>query len=269
MKILITGYKGFIGKNIIPALSDHQLSFYEWGEPTPTIKGRDLVIHLGAISSTTETNVEKVMRQNYDFSILLLSECIKHGVDLQYSSSASVYGSGREFKEDSPMGPGSPYAWSKYLFDRHITKLLKTQHNLPVIHGFRYFNVFGPGEEHKGDQASPQHKFEQQAKNTGVIKLFENSGNYRRDFVPVQTVIDVHKKFFSIRESGIWNVGTGIATSFQEVAENIAKKYNAQIEYIPMPDSVKGQYQTYTRADITKLTNTLNNSPHSVIKLAV
>jgi len=122
-----------------------------------------------------------------------------------------------------------------------------------VIQGFRYFNVYGPHEDHKGEQASPYHKFTEQAKRSGVIQLFEGSENFKRDFVPVNTVTDVHKLFFNVKESGIWNVGTGVAKSFQEVAEEIAKEYNARIEYIPIPDNIKNQYQTYTCADLTKI----------------
>ena len=250
MNILITGYRGFIGQNIVDALSlDHSLRFFEWGDPAPNVKGLDWVVHLGAISTTTERDVEKVMRQNYDFSCWLLQQCRLYGVNFQYSSSASVYGTNQEFSEDSPLSPQSPYAWSKYLFDRYT----KNYYSSSIIQGFRYFNVHGPHEDHKGDQASPHHKFEQQARKTGVIKLFENSDQYLRDFVPVETVVDVHKTFFDVRESGIWNVGTGRPQSFQSVAEAIAKEYNAVIEYIPMPENVRGQYQAYTCADTTKL----------------
>jgi ADP-L-glycero-D-manno-heptose 6-epimerase len=122
-----------------------------------------------------------------------------------------------------------------------------------VVQGFRYFNVYGPNEDHKGDQASPYHKFEKQAKELGIIKLFENSNNYYRDFVHVDNLIDVHKKFLNVKESGIWNIGTGKPKSFQQVAEEIAEKYKAKIEYIPMPDTVKNQYQTYTCANLDKL----------------
>jgi ADP-L-glycero-D-manno-heptose 6-epimerase len=257
MKILITGYKGFIGQNMVNALKDeHQLSFYEWNDDPPEIEGLDWVIHLGAISSTTEKNVEKVMKQNHDFSCIMLMACQLNGVNLQYASSASVYGlDTKDFREDAALNPTSPYSWSKYLFDKHI----KSQKFENIrVQGFRYFNVYGPHEDHKGDQASPYHKFEQQAKTTGVIKLFENSDNYYRDFVPVETVIDMHKKFFDVDESGIWNIGTGIARSFQDIAEEIAKKYNAKIEYIPMPESLKGQYQKYTCADMTKTLKSLS-----------
>jgi len=249
MRILITGYRGFIGQNMVNCLQDHDLGLFEWGDPTPNVKGLDWVVHLGAISATTERDVEKVMRQNYDFSCWLLQECRLYGVNFQYSSSASVYGTNQEFSEDSPANPQSPYAWSKYLFDRYA----KNHYSSSLVQGFRYFNVHGPHEEHKGNQSSPHHKFEQQARETGVIKLFENSDQYLRDFVPVETVIDVHKTFFNVRESGIWNVGTGRPQSFQLVAEAIAKEYNAVIEYIPMPENVKGQYQAYTCADTSKL----------------
>jgi ADP-L-glycero-D-manno-heptose 6-epimerase len=252
MKILITGHRGFIGQNMVNALKDHHtLSFYEWGDSPPEIEGLDWVIHLGAISSTTEQDVEKIMKQNHDFSCIMLMACQIHGVNLQYASSASVYGlNTRNFNEDADLRPTSPYSWSKYLFDRHV----KTQKfNNIYVQGFRYFNVYGPFEDHKKDQASPYYKFEQQAKTTGIIKLFENSNQYYRDFVPVKTVIDVHKEFFNVKKSGIWNVGTGKARSFQNVAEEIAKKYNAKIEYIPMPAELKNQYQTYTQADVTEL----------------
>lgn len=252
MKILVTGHRGFIGQNMVNALkNEHTLSFYEWGDSPPELEGLDWVIHLGAISSTTEHDVEKVMKQNHDFSCIMLMACQIHGVNLQYASSASVYGlNTKNFKEDADLKPSSPYSWSKYLFDRHV----KSQNfNNIYVQGFRYFNVYGPHEDHKGDQASPYHKFEQQAKTTGIIKLFENSDQYYRDFVPVETVVDVHKKFFNVKKSGIWNVGTGQARSFQDIAEEIAQKYNANIEYIPMPDKLKNQYQTYTQADITEL----------------
>lgn len=251
MKILITGHKGFIGQNMTNALKDkHELSFYEWGDEPPELEGLDWVIHLGAVTSTTETDVDKVMRQNHDFSCVMLMACQVAGVNLQYSSSASVYGPTLNFNEDAPVSPQSPYAWSKYLFDRHV-KI--NRFDKIVVQGFRYFNVYGPHEDHKGDQASPYHKFEKQARETGVIKLFDGSENFKRDFVPVETVIDVHEKFLNVKESGVWNVGTGRTTSFEDVAKNIADKYNAKIEYIPMPENIRAQYQTYTCADVTKL----------------
>lgn len=257
MRLLVTGYKGFIGQNMVNALTEHTVIGYDIAEPPasiPPIHWFDGVIHLGANSSTTERNVEKILDTNLEFSVELIELCNSKGVPFQYASSASVYGLNTSFSEDSPVDPRSPYAWSKYLFDRYV---LGKNWNMPV-QGFRYFNVYGPHEDHKGDQASPYHKFTQQAKTFGVIKLFEGSDKYLRDFVPVETVVDIHKKFFKIPASGIWNIGTGKARSFQEVAEEIAAQYNAKIEYIPMPDNVKQHYQTFTQADLTKLNDTLN-----------
>jgi ADP-L-glycero-D-manno-heptose 6-epimerase len=248
MKILITGHNGFIGKNMVLALKrDHELAFYDWGDPDPEIKGLDWVIHLGAISSTVETDVERVLAQNLDFSIWLHKQCCKHNVNLQWASSASVYGpNNTTFSEQDPADPRSPYAWSKYLFERYLKS--NSCSNIHV-QGFRYFNVYGPHEDHKGNQASPQHKFSLQSKNQGKITLFEGSENFCRDFVPVGYVCEIHQIFFDIPASGVWNVGTGTATSFLDVA----KKYNVPIEFVPMPEHIAKHYQKYTCANITKL----------------
>jgi ADP-L-glycero-D-manno-heptose 6-epimerase len=253
MKILVTGHKGFIGQNMVEALNkEHEVTGFEWGEAFPGYDF-DQVIHLGAISSTTETDVNKIMTQNYDFSVWLLETCNRFGINFQYASSASVYGFGEEFKEDSPVDPKSPYAWSKYMFERYAQSKswgIKVQ-------GFRYFNVYGPHEEHKGKQASPYHQFEKQAKVDGEIKLFEGSDTFRRDFVPVSTVVDTHKKFFHVEESGIWNVGTGKTKSFLQVAQEISSTNNASYRFIPMPKELVNSYQKYTCADLTKLRETL------------
>lgn len=258
MKILITGYRGFIGQNMVNALKDdHELSLFDWEDntPDPSFKNLDWCIHLGAETSTTETHVEKILTKNYDFSRFVINECHKHGVNLQYASSASIYGLSNNFSETDKADPRSPYAWSKYLFDRFVSGF--EYRWAKKVQGFRYFNVYGPYEDHKGDQASPYHKFEKQAKETGIISIFEGSEKFQRDFIHVDQVVETHKKFFDINESGIWNLGTGKPKSFKDVAVEIANKYNAKIEYIPMPENLKGQYQTYTCADLTKLNKTL------------
>lgn len=245
---------------MLKALKDHDVTTFEWGDPLPDVKGHQWVIHMGANSSTTERDIEKIMHQNVDFSVWLLNQCIKNGVDFQYSSSASVYGMRREnFKEDQPVDPRNPYAWTKYLFERHVSNLQPKSLNGIRIQGFRYFNVYGSGEDHKEGQASPHHTFTKQAKETGVIKIFENSENYKRDFVPVELVVDYHMKFFDVRESGVWNIGTGEPVSFEYVARNIAEKYGARIEYIPMPEKLRDSYQTYTCADMSKTLASLQN----------
>lgn len=258
MKILITGHKGFIGSNALKHFQDnHLVQTYEWGDKYPSVKGYDWVIHLGAISSTVDRDVDKIMSQNYDFSVDLYEDCRHHKVNFQYSSSASVYGLISSFKENAPLDPKTPYAWSKYLFERYVKN---NPSEYITVQGFRYFNVYGSGEDHKGGQASPYQQFTVQAKTTGKIKLFEGSEYFLRDFVPVERVIEVHDLMLHKKVSGIFNVGTGIPKSFKEVAVEIAAKYNAQIEYIPMPNILKDSYQKYTCADLTLLNETLNES---------
>ena len=122
MRILVTGHKGFIGSNMVKELRDHDVDTYDWDGVVPGVMDYDWVIHMGAISSTTETDIEKVLTQNLDFSIALYDQCKRFGVNFQYSSSASVYGRGTEFNEESPVDPRTPYAWSKYLFERYVEK---------------------------------------------------------------------------------------------------------------------------------------------------
>jgi ADP-L-glycero-D-manno-heptose 6-epimerase len=234
----------------------HDIYTYEWDERTlPRIEGLDWVFHFGAISSTTERDVAKVMRQNYDFSVWLYEECRKHDVNLQWSSSASVYGLGTDFRESASVDPRSPYAWSKYLFEHYVEK--NPTH--VRCQGFRYFNVYGANEMHKGSQASPHYQFAVQAQSSGIIKLFEGSEQFRRDFVPVEQVLGVQCQFVNqdINENGIWNVGTGRTQSFREVAQNIANQYGALLEEIPFPAHLTHSYQRYTCADLTKLQQTL------------
>lgn len=251
MKILVTGHEGFIGQNIVEKfINQHELLGYEWTEDgLPDVAGFDWVIHLGAISSTTETDVDKILLQNYEFSKWLYNECNSQGVNLQYASSASVYGDTTHFTEDRPVGPKNPYAWSKYLFDRWISK----QKPKIIVQGFRYFNVYGKYEDHKGSQASVFHKFQEQAKNEKCIKLFENSENYLRDFICVNDVVELHKLFLTLNKSGIWNIGTGNAVSFDEIAKLFSNKLNVPIEHISMPQSLEQHYQKYTCANLDKL----------------
>jgi len=249
MRILVTGYKGFIGSNFLKFLKGHDVSVYEWGESLPSLNGLDWVIHIGAISSTTETDVEKIMRQNYDFSCWLLDNCIRNQVKMQFSSSASIYGLNQEFKEDSPVDPRTPYAWSKYMFEKYAA----SKFNETTIQIFRYFNVYGPNEKHKGTQASPFCQFEKQAQENGRIKVFKNSSSYLRDFVHVDEIIDTQLAFFSVLESGIWNIGTGNTMSFLDIAES----FNVPIVEIDMPENLKNSYQAYTCADMTKTRKTM------------
>jgi len=252
MRILITGYKGFIGQNMVKALCDHDLYLYEWGDRPFRLNGIEQVIHLGAISDTRCTDWAALDQQNVDFTIDLMERCQALKIPLQIASSASVYGlTNTSFKETDSMEPANMYALSKSIIENYFNQMLPVS----PIQLFRYFNVYGPHEDHKGDQASPFHKFKQQSLN-GCIKLFEGSDSFKRDFVPVQKIIDTHKAFFNIPKSGVWNIGTGVARSFQSVAEEIG----GPITTIPMPEDLRSTYQSFTQANLEKLNKTLEDS---------
>jgi len=254
MKILVTGSNGFIGQNMVNALTPHhEVVKNEWGMSFPKVEGLDWVVHLGAISSTTETNISKIYRQNVEFSIKLYEECIKHNIKFQFASSASVYGLKSDFKETSPVDPQNHYARSKALFEKYV----EFRNADITTQIFRYFNVHGPHEEHKGNQASPFTKFMGQAKKTGKIKLFKGSPKYFRDFIHVGKVVMDQQRFFDVDESGIWNFGTGNPRSFYDVALEVSDKTGATIEFIAFPENLKGNYQEFTKADTIKLRQTL------------
>ena len=260
MKVLVTGSKGFIGKNLSQALSklDWDLTLFDIVDKPKarpkdlSIQDYDWVMHLGAISSTTETDIQKIMDLNLSWSIELLEECIAHNVNMQFASSASVYGKRNKrdglLKETDVCKPSNYYAMSKYLFEEYVNK--KYYNN--IVQGFRYFNVYGPHEEHKGSQASPYTQFAKQAKETGIIKIFEGSEDCLRDFIHIDDIINTHIKMIN-HKSGIYNVGTGRTRSFLDVARDVAFLFDAKIEVIPFPEHLKTHYQYYTQADMDRL----------------
>lgn len=274
--IIVTGALGFIGSNIVKELNrrgikdiilvdemkpadnivgcnykvlmemkDFYANFKDWKNVT-------CVFHQGAISSTTESNKAKIDGYNIKPSLKLLHDCLEHDVMFSYASSAGVYGTDLYFTEDADLKPKSLYAESKAILDSKVEEILKVKPNAK-IQGWRYFNVYGAGEQFKGDQASPIHKFTRQAIDKRKIFIFEGSENYKRDFVwvgdIVKTVVDSSTKDFN----GIYNLGTGTAISFKEVAEIIAFKHNAEIKEIAFPKKLEGQYQIFTKADMRKL----------------
>lgn len=249
MKILVTGHKGFIGSHFFRTLSQkHHVSGYEWGDK-PHGYDFDWIIHVGAVTSTVETDVDLIFRKNYDYTVDLLDHCNRGGVNVQFSSTAAIYGLGNDFTESAAVDPRTPYAWSKYMIERHInSRSWDIQ-----IQCFRYFNVYGSGEDHKGNQASPQHKFREQFEKCGYVEIFQGSENYTRDFVPVEKVCQIQEKFLQIPLSGTWNIGSGKAKSFLDVAKDVTD----QIRYIPIPHNLSNSYQKYTCADLTKLCETL------------
>jgi ADP-L-glycero-D-manno-heptose 6-epimerase len=258
VRVFITGVEGFIGQNFIQSLPDDWIvSSYDLID-NPSLRPRDLniegndwVVHLGALSSTTEKDARRVMDLNLAWSIELVEECEKYGVNLQWSSSASVYGNKYRcpMNESMETKPLNLYAHSKYFFEEYM----KSKNPRIVWQGFRYFNVYGPHEDHKGSQASPYSQFARQARETGVIRVFENSDKYKRDFIHVDAVIDYHLRMLNVKESGIFNLGSGSPRSFLDVARDIALIYDARIEEIPFPEHLRAHYQEYTHADMYKL----------------
>lgn len=298
MKILVTGWNGrndsFIPKAVAKHLiaAGHEVDGWDYREdyldpevgfwayynidqkhpkfgspvsenPCPITK-YDLVIHLGAESSTTETDVELVMKKNFDFSLWLLNQCQKHEIPLHYASSASVYGNTSHFQETGRVDPKTPYAWSKYMFDKIVLENLKTFKS-PVL-GFRYFNVYGNWlqEKHKGSQASVMSKWEHDIQNNMAIDLFLGSSEFKRDFIWINDVCKIHEELVDKKYSGIFNVGSGVATSFKHVAEIFERKFSKAINYIGMPDNLKCHYQRYTKADISKLCKIVDHKPITV-----
>lgn len=217
------------------------------------------ILHQGACSATTEWDGKFMMENNYEYSKVLLHYCQKKRIPFLYASSASVYGAGPNFSEGRDNEkPLNVYGYSKFQFDQYVRRLLPKA--TAQIVGFRYFNVYGPREQHKGSMASVAFHLNNQVKAGQNPKLFEgcdgyDNGGQLRDFVYVDDVCAVNLWFLQHSDkSGIFNLGTGEAEPFQAVANAvIAHHGKGVVEYIPFPDHLKGRYQSFTQADITRL----------------
>lgn len=224
------------------------------------------VFHNGACSDTTNWDGAFVMKQNFEASKDLLHWCQKNSYQFIYASSASVYGSGKNGFSEIPKNERAlnPYAYSKLLFDNYVRT--NQEKLLSQVVGLRYFNVYGPNEAHKASMASVILHMHEQMMNTNTIKLFEGSDGYgdgeqRRDFIYVEDVAKVNIWFSENQEtSGLFNLGTGLSWSFNNVAEYVIewhqrkyKNFNTDIKYIDFPEKLKGTYQSFTQADITNL----------------
>ena len=245
--IIITGSSGFIGKHFVKTLNNkHDLVLIDQEDSWRLLREFDewnkveMILHQGAISSTTEKDLQKIWHYNVAFSCALLNIAIKYEIPIKYASSASVYGN-----TQGQINPLNQYAISKLQVDYTV---LDNIDKFKLVQGFRYFNVYGDGEDHKGNQASPISKFTKEIKETGKLNLFEGSDKFLRDFICVDDVVDIVLN--NDAPSGIYDLGTASPVSFQHVAELVAKKENGTINTIPFPDHLKGKYQTYTCADM-------------------
>ena len=287
--IVVTGGAGFIGSNIVRELNkrgrDDVVVVDEMtdGRKFVNLVGRDVadyfdkdeflarlksgalgkvdaIFHQGACAVTTEWNGRYMLDTNYRYSVEVLEYCLANGVPLIYASSAAVYGASSRFKENDAGAerPLNVYGYSKLLFDQYARRrFAKTR--APIV-GLRYFNVYGPGEAHKGSMASVAFHLHGQVVATGEARLFEGGDGYgageqRRDFVYVGDIADVNLWFYEQRRtSGVFNVGTGAASTFNDVANAvIAWHGKGTIRYIPFPTELQSRYQSFTQADIGAL----------------
>jgi ADP-L-glycero-D-manno-heptose 6-epimerase len=194
-----------------------------------------------------------MMANNYEYSKQLLALALKQRVPFIYASSAAVYGTGENGFREEPKceNPMNVYAYSKLAFDNWVRRHLGS-FSTPVV-GFRYFNVYGPQENHKGDMASVAYKLFEQRAASKALGLFEGSDDILRDFVYVEDCVAVNLAFFERPESGVFNVGTGKARSFGDVGRIAVSLVGGEVQHIPMPDHLRGKYQRFTQADLTRL----------------
>ena len=217
------------------------------------------VLHQGACSTTTEWDGRYMMQNNFAYSKVVLAHCLEHQVPFIYASSAAVYGASTSFAEEPDNElPLNVYGYSKLLFDQYVRRL--TNEPSQQVVGLRYFNVYGPREQHKGSMASVAWHFDRQLREDGEVRLFAGTDGYadgeqRRDFVYVDDVCDVNLWFLEHRDcSGIFNVGTGRAQTFNEMARAVIDWHGrGEIRYIPFPEHLAGAYQSFTEADLANL----------------
>jgi len=287
--IIVTGGAGMIGSNIVKVLNEQGYSdilvvdHLKNGKKFKNLVDLDIadymdrddflvqimagedfgpieaVFHEGACSATTEWDGKYIMLNNYEYSKELLHYCLEREIPFLYASSAATYGETDTFIEEKQYeGALNVYGYSKQQFDNYVRRLWQDAEahgeKLSQVTGFRYFNVYGPRETHKGSMASVAFHLNNQMNANENPKLFEGSENFRRDFVYVGDVAAVNLWFLQNGRSGIFNLGTGNAESFEEVAKAVIKHHGqGKIESVPFPEHLKGAYQEYTQADLTKL----------------
>ena len=304
MYTIVTGAAGFIGSNLVKALNERGVDriiavdnlkradkfknlvdceivdYLDKQEFIERLTAGDFdgdvqaIFHEGACSDTMEMDGRYMMENNFRYSLQMLDWCLEQEVPLLYASSAATYGGSSEFREERRFeAPLNVYGYSKFLFDQIVRQRLPQAASQVV--GFRYFNVYGPRESHKGRMASVAFHHYNQFRAEGKVKLFEGcdgyaNGEQKRDFVYVGDVAKVNLFFLDHPDqSGIFNLGTGRAQSFNELAAANVNSIRALsgeahlslgelqqkgfIEYVPFPEALRGKYQSFTQADLTRL----------------
>ena len=305
MTIVVTGAAGFIGSNIVKALNARgetdilAVDNLSKGDKFVNLVGCEIsdyldkqdfisligsgdfdgeitaILHQGACSDTMNHDGKYMMENNYQYTLELFEFCQAEEIPFLYASSAATYGKGTTFKEERQHeGPLNVYGYSKFLFDQILRRRMAEGLTAQVA-GFRYFNVYGPQEQHKGRMASVAFHNFNQYRETGKVKLFGGydgyaDGTQSRDFVSVEDVVKVNLYFLDNPDkSGIFNLGSGRAQPFNDVAVatvNACRRHEGKpalslaelvaqgiLEYIDFPDALKGKYQSFTQADIGKL----------------
>ena len=290
MRVIITGALGFIGQNLLKhmvemnyyiiaiddfhdrpitqeEISRNAISFHyaiDYRDFDPLIDlSVDYIVHLGAISATNCWNLSEIYEKNLFFTQKIVKYSLEFNSHLIFASSASVYGNNYgkiALNENLTPAPSNLYAWSKTQSEAHILSSFKTGN--PKFYILRFFNVWGPFEDHKGGMKSPVSNFSAQAVSNSVIKLFDSYKqysylDYSRDFISVESVVYNIILILEneISKSGIYNFGTGSSMSFWEIAQIVANELDSSIELISFPESISKHYQFNTLADITNATN--------------